>query len=47
MGIYIYSGKNTTISWCFLISIFLPEVTTPLLNVWQLSKMKNIKFFIK
>ena len=48
MGIsFLLIFKTQPLAGVFLISIFLPEVTTPLLNVWQLSKMKKYKIFDK
>ena len=48
MGIsFLLIFKTQPLAGVFLISIFLPEITTPLLNVWQLSKMKKYEIFNK
>jgi hypothetical protein len=46
MGIaYMFIFKYQPLAGIFLYSIFLPEVTTPLLNLWTLCKKKKYLLF--
>lgn len=46
MGItYLLIFKYQPLAGLFLYSIFLPEITTPFLNLWSLSKMKKYPLF--
>ena len=43
--IYMIVFKNFPLANLFMVSIFLPEVTTPILNLWTLGKMKKYSYF--
>lgn len=43
--IYMMFFRNYPMSNLFMISILLPEITTPLLNVWSIGKIKKYNYF--
>jgi len=43
--IYMIVFKNFPLANLFMISIFLPEITTPFLNLWTLGKIKKYSYF--
>jgi hypothetical protein len=43
--IYMNVFKNYPLSNLFLISILLPEITTPMLNIWTIGKIKKYNYF--
>ena len=45
--IYMMIFKSYPLSNLFMVSILLPEITTPLLNIWSLGKIKKYNYFDK
>ena len=43
--IYMNIFKHYPLSNLFLISILLPEIITPMLNIWTIGKIKKYKYF--
>jgi len=44
---YMLMFRSYPLANAYLVSIFLPEVTTPLLNMWTIGRMKKYEYFDK